>query len=108
MRKFITSPGVFLADGDGIPPALDVANLRLSTFGEEHAPEDTGGKEGAKRVMGRGFLWEPCKIRDSLHHGRSLPPIICGMTAGVLSRIVDISVKGTTKHSIVGRTRPPG
>ena len=50
-----------------------MANLRLPTFGEEHAPEDTGGKEGAKRVMGRGFLWEPCKIRDSLHHGRKSP-----------------------------------
>ena len=64
------SPGISLADGDGVPPARDVVNLQLPTFGEEHPTEDKGSKEGGGAPSGSSI-----KSATPFIMGESLPPI---------------------------------
>lgn len=70
MCRFIPLPGISLADGDGVPPARDVANLRLPTFGEEHPPENKGSKEGDGTTSTSN-----AKPVTPFIMGESLPPI---------------------------------
>ena len=64
------SPGISLADGDGVPPSRDVVNLRLPTFREEHPPEDKSSKEGGGAPSGSSV-----KSVTPFIMGESLPPI---------------------------------
>ena len=70
--------GFSLADGGGVPPARDVADLQLPAFGEEHPPEDKGEKEGGVVPSGSG-----AKSVTPFILGESLPPIPAKLVAKI-------------------------
>ena len=72
------SPGFSLADGGGVPPARDVADLRLPAFGKEHPPEDKSEKEGGVVPSGSG-----AKSATPFILGESLPPIPAKLVAKI-------------------------